>query len=201
MGGWCALRRGEVGKEAPPVRMAACNLPRRRRGLPRVARRVGGGGHPSRPTVGAGRAARRASGAEPLQQPREGRRRQPLFPRVQRLVRGETRRPVAACAAAPRRVGPRARQGAAARARAAPRIVSDGHGAAGAWRRGLRATLCHVCRAVARRGGGRGTPPPARRGVSPRRPRRHHRRRPADSGEAVGRRTRWQSPLAVRVVV
>jgi len=113
-------------------------------GRPRVARRVGGKGPPPRPPVGAGRAARRARGAEPLHEPRDGRRRQPRIPRLHRLVRGEPRRPVAARAAAPRRVGPPARRGAAARAVAAPRIVPDAYCAAGARQWGRRATSCHV---------------------------------------------------------
>ena len=190
--------------------MAAGNPPRRRRGLPRVPRRVGGGVHPPRPPVGAGRAGRHARGAEPLHEPRDGRRWQQRITCLHRLVRAKPRRPVAAPVAAPRRVGPCPRQSAA---EALPPAPGRHHASS------LTAT------ALRARGGGGGASSPAtssvrqRRlpgstparppaveyprpgGSTPRTPCRHHRRRPADSGEGVGLRTRWRSSPAVRVVV
>jgi len=151
--------------------MAAGNPPRRRRGLPRVPRRVGGGVHPPRPPVGAGRAGRHARGAEPLHEPRDGRRWQQRITCLHRLVRAKPRRPVAAPVAAPRRVGPCPRQSAA---EALPPAPGRHHASS------LTAT------ALRARGGGGGASspatssvrqrrlpgspparPPARRGVSP----------------------------------
>ena len=152
--------------------MAAGNPPRRRRGLPRVSRRVGGRVHPPRPPVGAGRLGRRACGAEPS--PARAARRAALAaadpvsapPGAGRAA--ATRGRACGCSPTGRPAPPpRRRPGAAGRAGAAPRIVPDGHGVAGARRRGWRVTPCHVSRAAAGSGGCRASPPPARRGVAP----------------------------------